>query len=153
MKQRAEEQQRVVASVGVITVLESEYLRHESLIAVGHRFGGAVEPPVNSTRAHSFSGDSSMRGASPSRQDRSVVPEHTALRKEDHRPRQLAEGIAGQGCVIVGGDQRRAAGGYQLLGHFSSRQAQFSGTGTARRRMRAKSSTTKRALLGKSSAT
>lgn len=86
-------------------------------------------------------------------QDRSVVPEHTALRKEDHRPRQLAEGIAGQGCVIVGGDQRRAAGGYQLLGHFSSRQAQFSGTGTARRRMRAKSSTTKRALLGKSSAT
>lgn len=123
MKQRAEEQQRVVASVGVITVLESEYLRHESLIAVGHRFGGARRTAREQYEsALIFRRLVNARSIAES-QDRSVVPEHTALRKEDHRPRQLAEGIAGQGCVIVGGDQRRAAGGYQLLGHFSSRQA------------------------------
>ena len=30
--------------------------------------------------------------------------------------------MTGQGYVVVGGDQRRAAGGRQLLGHFPSRQ-------------------------------
>ena len=87
VKQRAEEQQRIVASVGVIAVLEGEYLRHESLIAVAHRFGSARRTAREQHKRALIPGRLVNARSVAESQDRGVVPEHAPFRKGNHRPR------------------------------------------------------------------